>query len=309
MLTNRVLQTLKFFDLQDYPLTAVEVWSYLLPEIQEIKARILENGEIQPGFVPEKQSQVSLLEVLECLDSQCAAEVESFCGFYFLKGRKVIAEQRWAGYFYGIQREKKIKKFAKYFKYLPFVRGVALTGSQALGLQKKNSDIDLLIFTDSKFLGLARFFVTLFFQIFGVRRYGKKVANRFCLNHYLAGVFLLNKDKNIYTAVEYTKLRTLYGEKVNSEFIKLNSEWIQAFLPNLEIQTKKENFLNKQENFLKRNLEKIFLNSVGQKIEHWFKKYQISRVQAGEFVVAEASELSFHPENRKPQLFQRFFKS
>ena len=120
-------------------------------------------------------------------------------GFYCLKGRAAIIDQRLANYIYGIKRERRIRRFIGGLRFLPFVRRAALAGSQAQGVQKSDSDIDLLIIVEPEFLWLGRTAVTAYFQILGLRRHGKKIANRFCLNHYLAGVKIIDRiSKFIY---------------------------------------------------------------------------------------------------------------
>jgi hypothetical protein len=180
---------------------------------------------------------------------------------------------------------------------------MAVLGSQALGLQKENSDIDLLVITEPSFLGLGRGFLTIFLQIFGVRRHGSKVANRFCLNHYLAGPIALPSDKNLYTAMEYIKLRPLCGSRVFKQFL-LNNEWAYSFFPNASPT------LDLQENLSVRNfLEKLFKNNFGRYLENKLKNLQLKKIKQGEFIVADSQEMSFHPNNRKKILFQSFFKA
>lgn len=67
---------------------------------------------------------------------------------------------------------------------LPFVRGIALAGSLAQGKARQSSDIDYLILLEPNRLFTARFLVTLLVQILGLRRTGRLIAGRICLNHY-----------------------------------------------------------------------------------------------------------------------------
>ena len=110
------------------------------------------------------------------------------------------------------------------------MRGAALAGSQAQGVQKPGSDIDLLIIVEPKFLWLGRTVVTFYFQLLGTRRHGKKIADRFCLNHYLAGVKTIGELKNLYTAWEYAKLRPLIYEGAVTEFQE-KKQWGTAWSP------------------------------------------------------------------------------
>ncbi len=305
MLKHRILATLKFFDIQDLPLTLLELSCYLITPPMELKNFLDSNWELKGESHLPDQTLVGIEEILKCLESLCDNEVWEYRGFYFLPNRKEIVTRRLLNYSHGIVREKLIKSFAGKLRHLPFVRGVALLGSQALGQQKPASDIDLFIITDPAFMGLCRLFVTCYFQIFGIRRHGTKIANRFCLNHYLAGPRALAGDRNLYTAAEYIKLRPLVYSKSLSIFQKRNV-WVYSFFPNARSFETKD--LNEQQSLIQKFLQWLLNNSLGNFLEKKIKTIQLNRIQGGEFIVADALELSFHPNNRKSELFSRFFK-
>ncbi len=303
MLKNRILSTLKFFDLQDYPLTLLELHKFLTSDWQQLKAGVDAQGELtEPA---EIQEQVKINELLVCLDSECTEEVENFLGFYCLSGRKNLVQQRLRNYYYGFKREKLIRRYINGLRQVPFARGIGLAGSQSMGLQKEFSDIDLLIIVCPGFMWLARTIITAYFQIFGIRRYGQKVANRFCLNHYLAGPKNLDDDRNLYTAVEYAKLRPLvYGHSI-WQFQKNNEKWLKIFLPNIVLKEP----VNEQPSRMQLFWEKLLANKFGLWLDEQLKNWQISKIRQEKFIVVEADELSFHPNNRKKDLFDQFFKN
>src|SRR5205085_4694244 len=114
-------------------------------------------------------------------------EVSQLLGFYSLPGRQGLIKERLRNYLHALPRERLISRYSGGFRHLPFIRGVALAGSQAMGDNKPGSDIDLLVVTDKRFMWTARVFITAYLQILGLRRYGNHIADRFCLNHYVAG--------------------------------------------------------------------------------------------------------------------------
>jgi predicted nucleotidyltransferase len=303
-LQNRILSTLRFFDLQDVPLTLFELHKFLVNDTAEIKKNINTDYEYI-GKEAQNYEQVKISDILLCLNEQLKTQVESKKGYYCLVNRTNIIETRINNYFYGFFREKRIKKYLWFLKYIPFVRGVAILGSQALGQPKPNSDIDLFIVTDSEFLGLGRALATAYFQVLGLRRHGKYISNRFCLNHYLAGVRALPGDRNLYTAMEYLKLRPVFGFRIWQDF-QNNNNWVSLFFPHAK---KPPIELAESQAFLQRVLEKILRNSFGRKLEEKIKSAQLGRIQRGEFIVADETEMSFHPNNRKSQLFSAFFEN
>ena len=305
MLKDRIIATIHFFDLQDIPLTLFEVHKYLLADMDVIKIRVNAAWEVTPGSTDEAAAGATLAEVQACLDSAGPDEIKSYRGYYYLPSRdEAFVTRRLHNYMYGIYRERVIARHTRLLRYVPFLRSIGLVGSQALGQHKADSDIDVLVIVQPGYIWLARFFVTAYFQLAGVRRYGSHVANRFCLNHYLAGPKALGQDRNMYTASEYAKARAIYHAGVLNEFKQRNAEWIRLFFPNIVIFGDKKT----APPALKTFLETLFRNKFGRWLEQQAGRYQQRRIKRDEFVVVEEDELSFHPDNRKAQLFAAFFE-
>src|ERR1051326_325110 len=109
MLKNRILATLKFFDLQGYALTLLELQTFLISDREILKSSINTDWElVNHQALGDK---ISASEILNCLEQECAAEVESEKGFYCLSGRKNLIDLRWRNYLYGLKREKLLKKY------------------------------------------------------------------------------------------------------------------------------------------------------------------------------------------------------
>lgn len=305
MLNERILATLKFFDLQDIPLTFFELHKYLIADLKILRERLDENFELT-GVIANPEA-VLLDVLLMAIDTLVTEKtIETKHGYYFLPQRENLVGQRLDNYTYGIKREKLIQRYLLFLRFIPFVRAVALAGSQALGQEKPNSDIDLLVITDLKYMWTARTLVTIYFQIFGVRRHGKHIANRFCLNHYIAGKKQLHEGRNLYAAMEYAKLRPEVYKTVSNDFVKENSVWIKSFFPNLNTTY----FQNEFEPALRiQNLtEKLFRTGLGIWIEKELEKYQKKRIHTDQYVRVSEDELSFHPHSKQEKLLLDFFE-
>lgn len=310
MLEQRIISTLRFFDLQDTPLTLLELHKFLLNDLQNIKSGVDAEFEFldNQNFSSESQAgkaQAGMDEIIFAVDNGLNGQVESKNGYYCLPGRANIIDSRLENYLYGFGREKRIKRYAGFLRHIPFVRGAGLGGSQALGQQKSNSDIDLLIITGPKFMWLARTLVSFYFQIFGVRRHQKITANRFCLNHYLARPKKVDRERNLYKAMEYARLRPLVYSQNIAGFQKNNLDWISFFFPNFN----PPEFGGQQQPGLQKNLEKLFLNSFGRRLENWLLKIETRRIKQDRYTFITADELSFHPDSRHGQLLQNFFQA
>ena len=159
-LDNSILKTLIFFDIFDYPLTVTELWKWLY----------------RPG------EKYSLSQVKHALvnSPDLIGKIDSAEGFYSLKGRvhnffrskqnNNLAERKFS----------KAVRLAKFYRFIPFVRMMAVVNSLAYSNAKENSDIDFFIITSKNKIWLARFFTILFVRTFGLRH--KKESNRdaFC---------------------------------------------------------------------------------------------------------------------------------
>ncbi len=238
-----------------------------------------------------------LLKVLHNLQAQ--GRIAFVYGYYALPGKQELCVARMLGYGASIVREQRIRRTLWVLNFLPFVRGVALAGSQALGLPRKESDIDLLIITEPGWLWLPRTIVTAYFQLLGIRRHGAQVANRVCLNHYIAGYKSITHSHNVYTAFEYAKLRPLVGEHAIRLFQYANMEWISTFFSHVKV-----DLIPAQSQYLLQQiLERIFTALGGEQLEHVLGVWQAKRIKKDQKeIIVEADELSFHPDSKQDKV-------
>lgn len=304
MLSERILNTIKFFNLQQYPLTGFEIWQYLVSDLTELKKHLDESYELPNNVSHSKPATVHLDTVLNQLQNLVLEnQLGQKSGFYFLPGQESLVTQRLSNYHYGLVREKLIRRWLGLAKHVPFIRGISLAGSQALGLPRATSDIDLLIITDSKFMWLARIFLSAYFQITGVRRHGKYIANRFCLNHYLANIREVDVEKNLYKAMEYTKLRPVVYPQATLAFQQVNQSWINMFFPNVNF----DKVSSANQSILQQMLEALFRNPIGRWLENKLGSAQLKRIKQDKFIFVKIDELSFHPDSKHETLLKGLF--
>lgn len=309
MLEERILLTLKFFDLQDLAVTLLELHQYLLSSPNDIleSSNSLELAAVQL----EAQTQmvhISLFEIdsaLGVLKKQ--GKVSSKKGYYTLPNRLFLVDSRLSNYRFGIARERRVNRYLSFTKHIPFIRGIAIGGSQSLGVQSPDSDIDLFVITDQRFIWTARTFLTMYFHILGVRRYATYVSNRFCLNHYLGGVKRLIKDRNIYTAMEYSRLRpVVYGSTIE-EFCRTNNFWLSLAFPEFT-QYQKNALPKKKQSKIQKALEFLILKLSGEKLERKLGNWQLGRIKRDELILVEPDELSFHHQGKQRRLLASFYE-
>jgi len=295
-LSKHILATVAYYDVMDYPLTSFEIWKHLL---------IISSDE--------EKEEYTLKDVVDKLEEDGLRRfISSEKGFYFLKDRKNLATQRLWRNKVSEQKIKKLLKMVRILRFFPYVRMISISGRTAMKNAKEKSDLDLFIIFQKGRLFTGRILVTVFLHLLGRRRFGKKIANRICLNHFATNDFLIS-GQDIFSANDYSFQIPIYGFSVFQEFIEKNS-WIKKYKPNFvcEIENSKkikESFFSKK---IKSILEKI-LNF--DWLEEKLKKWQIERIksnpkteQKGGMIIFDDRELAFWPnyENQGPLIFSKF---
>jgi predicted nucleotidyltransferase len=236
-----------------------------------------------------------------------SAQLEEYRGYYYLPGKQSLVSERLRALGSGRRREKRLARFLPFVRHIPFVRGVALAGSQALGKERAQSDIDLLIVVDPSFLWLARTLVTGYFQLLGIRRHHEKIADRVCLNHYVVDGAKALSGRTLYAALEYAKLRpVVYPERIYA-FQRVNLFWIEKFFPHIRL------FIPSPAEQSRSGVQKIgewvLQKTIAPWLERTFRKSQRSRIRNEKYIVVSDQELSFHPNSKQDELLAAFYQN
>lgn len=291
-----IYQTLAFFDAHDLPLTLLEIKEYLVFSSSALRTPSPARGE---------EEKVRLTDIADVLDFEILSLVGHKDGFYFLKGREHLVAERKKKYRVSVQNFRKAKKYLSALRFFPYLRLVAISGSLALLNSGKDSDIDLFVLTKKNRIWLTRLFVSLYFQILGVRRYGINVKGRFCLNHYASEDLELTKDRNLYTAVEYASLRPMLGHERLQKFWARNG-WVQGFFAG-----PRPFSLSPGEARSGKTLAKVFefileLTLLAPLLNYLSGLYQKHRIKMQEYILVSDEELSFHPGSRGQKVLARY---
>jgi len=201
-ITKNILNTIIYYDILNYPLTAFEVWKYLT---------VIERHSMSNWT---SNVQISLGEIIEALESkELKKKIEEFQGFYFLKGRKVLVERRIQNDKNSIVKYKIAEWVAKWLRFVPFVRMAAVTGTLAMKNLEKNSDIDFLVVLEKGRIWTGRLLVTLAVHLLGKRRHSDKIKNRICLNYFITTGSLEIKRQDLFAANEYSFIYPLFDSE------------------------------------------------------------------------------------------------
>lgn len=199
---------------------------------------------------------------------------------------------------------KKAQKWGRFLRYLPGVKGVAICNTASFYTAEKGSDIDLFIISKEDRIWTCRVFVTIFLHILGLRRYGDKIENRFCLSFFVdqknLDISKISIKDDVFLAFWIASLIPLFGE-VFDDFFSIN----QKFLDQFEIKPVCKDIYKKPSfnldflcfDFLERILKKIFLPRTS-------KKAQSLKSQKG--TIIKTGILKFHDNDMREHFKKEF---
>ncbi|MDD5071135.1 MAG: hypothetical protein PHQ42_00105 [Patescibacteria group bacterium] len=224
-LEEAIVETIAFFDLFSYPLTGFEVWKYT-----GVKCELSEVLEV----LVERRGSTPKLGVEPLLG------IGEKNRFYFLAGREEIIRQRMARYNYTDKKFKRAVWLAKIFKFIPWIKMIAVGNIIGAHNLKKESDIDLFIITEDGRVWLTRFFCVLIIKILGLRPKPKNMKDKICLSFFISEEamnlekLMLGGGRDIYFIYWLAGLAPVYNrDNIYNKFIKANG-WLKNYLSNWE---------------------------------------------------------------------------
>jgi len=288
---NQIIQVIVFFDLFDYPLTKEEIWQNI-----DIKCDL---------------KDIENILSLEKINKQLSHKD----GFYFLCGREKIIQTRLARFNFAKRKIKRAKHIAKIFKFIPWIRMIAIGNMIGKNNLRDNSDIDLFIITDTKRIWLTRFFCVSIAQILGMRPYKNNTRDKICLSFFasmenlnLKNLMLKNISKDIYFIYWLANLMPIYdANNTYTKFIQANN-WLKKYLPNWQPKT------TKQSKYIK--TYKDILDFFMARFEPNFKKLQLKimpqnlkkLMNKDARVIINDNILKLHADDRRNYFYEKYKK-
>lgn len=214
-LEKSILSTIVYYGNFNVPLTYFEIWKYLV-NLKRFGV-ILGNG-----------SQLS--DIIKTLNNNNLKNfIETQDGFYFLRNRAGLVEQRIARQKETVQKMKKLKKYLKLFAVLPFVKMICLTGSISLENLDNESDWDVFFMIKKERLYFTTLLIAFLTILLGKRRTKTKTKDKICLNYFISDQSLNIKYHSLYTANIFQRMKLAYDkDKFYPKFIRENS-WISDY--------------------------------------------------------------------------------
>lgn len=303
---KNIIASFLYFDTLDLSPTAIQLWRMCL-DMGKIR------GEVTKHMQPREASLQDVIFFLDALEKKGVILCEN--GMYILtKNYKYLVKRR-LSIKYSDKKIIQIKKWIVFLRYIPFIRAIILTGGVSSKCADKKSDWDVLIITASERIWTARTLMAFFTQIFGKRRYGNYVKDRFCLNHFITESSLEMRTRDVYSAKEYVFAIPLCNQQLFQDFIK-NNLWIRTFFPFWEISRvqhiqclSQREYTEKIQYFFEMLLSWNFLENI---LRSWQKKKIKNNPKTripGSYIIAEDEALIFLPKPHGPKVFEKFKQS
>jgi len=286
-------------------MTSFEVWKYLISSCGNDDGMNDEKKELKFG----------LNDVIKRLDSEELAKyIDEYWGFYFLKGRQSLVDERLRRNKVSEGKFRIIRKVGLILRFVPFVKMIGVTGRMAMKNAKRKSDLDLFIVVKEGKIFTGRFLLTGLVHLIGKRRYKNKVADRICLNYFVAADSCEIMIKDLFASSEYSFMIPIFGNKEFLKFLGCNG-WMKEYHPNCEMIDQMNHKLL-EDSWLSsriRNLgEMIFgFDFIERHLGEWQKKRienDPRTKKEGSMVFADNGSLIFLPDPQGPRIFEMFKK-
>ena len=244
--------------------------------------------------------------------------LEKFHEYYVFIGRGKLVDIRKARKFISEKFWGRTRQYCQYVVKVPFVRMVAVCNNLAYDNTTELSDIDLFIVVEKGRMWLARLFITLILQFYGVRRHGNKIAGRFCLSFFVTPnklnmETLLIKPDDPYMAYWTRLMAPIYGKKTYQQFMEENKGWLKEKygLTFPDISEKKFSFHgeSRSKKFWEWVLKGWFGNFLELILKKTFKKKTLKKArQLGSeaSVVVTDDMLKFHNKDRREEYLEKW---
>jgi len=213
-LEKAILKTLAYFQIFSYPLTSTEIWKWL--------------------YRPSRAH--SFREVKDCLLSSkiLQSEIVRQEGFYCLNGSEHTVYLRKQNNNLAERKFYKACRLLRFFRFVPFIKMIAICNSLAYSNAREDSDIDIFIVSQKNKIWLARFWAVIIVRLLGRRPQEDNNKDTFCLSFFVTedslDVSSICLKNDVYMPYWMAQLMPIYDP----------GDYYQKFLDENLIETKPE---------------------------------------------------------------------
>jgi len=297
-LTKNILSTICYYDVLDYPLTIFEIWKYLiLAEKRDDDIQKCSIGDI----------------LVKLNDAGLKSFIESKNGFYFIRGRDYLVDQRISRGKISALKIKKMRRVIGFLKWVPFVRMILITGRLAMKNASPKSDWDVLVVVKEGRIWTGRTFITLWAHLLGKRRHHDKIRNRLCFNYFITTGSLEIRNKDLFSASEYFFCFPLFEVGNYFQKFQLRNIWIRKYKPNYYL-TLTQNLFLEMDSYFSRLIRLVGENLLDHDfVEKYLEKIEKEKIERNpktqnveSLINADNRALIFLPNPHGPKVFEKF---
>ena len=213
-LQKAICQTIVFFAMFDYPLTTFEIWKY-------------------------SSVKCSFYDILIELENKLS-NIQNKNGQYFLNSNTQALYKRNRRYNYTDRKFRQALRISHLFKFIPWIKMIAIGNIIGDHNMKNNGDIDFFIISEKNKIWLTRFFCTLIAKILNKRPQKNKTKDTICLSFYITENnlnlknLMLNKN-DLYFVYWLACLTPIYDTDNYYQKLITTNFWLKDYLPNWQI--------------------------------------------------------------------------
>ncbi len=282
IIQQAIIQTLKYSDIFDYPLTEKEIYTYLIIS-----------------------HPVKIAEFKKVLTRLSHKYIEYHSPFYCLTMRSEIIALRKNRREISKRKIRSAERTIKFLTKIPTISFIGLSGSLARENADLEADIDLFIITAKGRLWITRLFALCLLQLLGRRRRrnSTQAPNSICLNFFLEETALGFKGdhQDIYTAYELMQMKPIFDRNRSYQRLLYANQWISKFVGNYNPQSI-YNFEVKKSLF--QNIVKAGFYIL-EYPSRWLQFWIINRHRTSEMVDNHVA--AFHPADYRLKVMQEFY--
>ncbi|MEI8360820.1 MAG: hypothetical protein WCG01_01720 [bacterium] len=287
-----IRKTITWYDMFDFPLTLMELWRF--------------------GLYDAACELTSVDNTLSLMQS----DINHSHGFYYLKGREAIIKTRQFRYSYADIKVKKTLKISKLFRWIPWIKFIAIVNIYGSDNLKSSSDIDLFIITAQGRIWLSRLFTVGLIKLLNLRPTKNNKQDKFCLSFFIAENDLNLTRVRIKNDLYFSYLAHLipvYDRGGYLDKLYCDNSWLKLDMPNFshdQIHGRRQVRSYFGDNFLK--FKTVFfdiLEAVVKKIQLRILPSAISNLMNVDTrVVINDSILKLHTNDSRQQLIELYEK-
>lgn len=295
---QRILHTLCYFDIFEYPLTALELYryQYVYGDFFSDKIFTLQNITATLDWALQNQ---------DCAISQLEE-------FYFLRGQDAHVQTRKRRYVSSVKKYKKFLWKLRILSCFPFVQAIGVCNSIPLHNAHQDGDIDMFIVTHNKRIWTARFFMVSFLKLFKWRPTKQCKCDKLCPSFFINEQFLNLQAYQVhddsYLRFWIASVLFVYSPHSIVEKWQQQNNWLRHFLPAYHT-AQLTNQYSVTHNVFEQFVKKVFTSIASWFPEKFLKNFQLrtlpshlaEQANRDSSVVVNDMMLKFHDKDRRKE--------